>query len=462
MAPAVRVFRQFRASNTHVKAATLTGLAGLVLALAFLMGVLPAIAESDGPDVDPVPVEYGGGSGACDFVGSAAEHELHINNPQTGKFTGPDGTTEIAITVDGNFFDFEVLTPGMGVYDVIVNGGSHNNHFDYDDNGDGPVTEDDGLHAPRKGGPNSPPHNLSHTNICYDELPLGSVSGTKYHDRDADGTEDATEELGLQGWTITAFDSNGNGTDATTDEHGSFTIADLAPGTYTICEQTDTDGLPSNTTGVTWAWTQSQPSDAAAGDCSGFDGYEPFGYTVTINGNDVEDIDFGNHRQVSVTCDPEDDVVVTLDGESDEPVASVTFPGGCESGRNGNDPYTTSFDLGLSTDGDDWRQFVVFGGDPDSTQILTQTIEWAPEPSVYDEETNQLIVDTTRVLLDLTDTSSEPVDVTFCHDIDGGGPTGDTPQCLDSRLITEGGDVPEDHIQLTETYKLLGDPGNFR
>lgn len=454
MAPAVRVFRQFRASNTHVKAATLTGLAGLVLALAFLMGVFPAIAESDGPDVDPIFVEYGGGDGACDFVESAAEHELHLNNPKSGTFTGPDGTTEFLITVDGNFLDFEVLTPGMGVYDVVINGGEHNNHYDYDDNGDGPVTEDDGLHAPRKGGPNSPPHNLSHTNICYDELPLGSVSGTKYHDRDADGAQDLSEEFGLEGWTVAAFDSEDNlvGSDDT-DSDGLYTIGNLAPGTYTICEQTNTNGLPSHpSTDVTWAWTQSEPSDTTLGDCSSFDGYEPRGHTVTINGDDVGGFDFGNHRQVTVTCDPNNEVIVTLDGESDEPVASVTFPKDCDS-----EAYTTSFDLGLSDDGDSWTQFVVFGGDPNSTQELEQTIVWAPEPANYVD--GELVVPTTQVLLDLTDTSSEPV--TFCH-TDSALPDSDTPQCLDSRVIAEGGDVPDDNIQLTETYKLLGDPGNFR
>lgn len=453
MAPAVRVFRQFRASNTRVKAATLTGLAGLVLALAFLMGVFPAIAESDGPDVDPIFVEYGGGDGACDFVGSAAEHELHLNNPKSGEFTGPDGTTKFAITVDGNFLDFEVLTPGMGVYDVVINGGEHNNHYDYDDNGDGPVTEDDGLHAPRKGGGNGPPHNLSHTNICYDDLPLGSVSGTKYHDRDADGTQDASEEFGLEGWTVAAFDSDDNSLvgSGQTDSDGSYEIADLAPGTYTICEETNTDGLPPSND-VTWAWTQSEPSDATSGDCSNFDGYEAFGYTVEINGNDVEDVDFGNHRQVTVECGDED-IDVTLGGEG-EPTATVTFPADC-----GSESYTTSFDLGLSDDGDDWNQFVVFGGDPDSIQVLTQTIEWAPEPAVYNND-NELVVPTTQVLLDLTDTSA-PVDVTFCH-TESGLPDSETPQCLDSRTIAEGGDVPADHIQLTETYKLLGDPGNFR
>lgn len=461
MAPAVRIFKQFRASDGRVKVATLSGVAGLVIALALVVGVFPAIAESDGPDVDPVVVQYGGGSGACAFVDSAAGFELHINNPKSGTFTGPDGT-EVAITVDGNFFDFQVLTPGMGVYDVVVNGGTHNNHFDYDDRGDGPATEDDGLHPPRKGGPNSPTHNLSHTNICYDELPLGTVSGTKYHDRDTDGNEDVSEELGLQGWTMTAFDSEGNGTDATTGEDGSYTIADLAAGTYTICEQTDTSGLPSNPApGVTWAWTQSEPSDSTSGDCSEFDGYEPFGHTVEINGNDVEDIDFGNHRQVSVTCDPDNDVVVTLDGGNDEPSAAVTFPAGCQSGVGGNDPYTTSFDLGLSDDADDWKQFVVFGGDPNSQEVLEQTIEWAPETANYTD--GSLVVPTTQVLLDLGGTVPDDLEnVTFCHTLTDEIPNTDVPQCIESRVIAEGSPLDPGDIQLTETYKLLGDPGNFR
>lgn len=597
MAPAVRVFRQFRASNTRVKAATLTGLAGLVLAVAFLMGVLPALAGSGDPSgagVQPTEIAYGGGSGACDadFPGlpSEAAHELWINNPTDGTFEGPDGTkVTIDVYADDTLFDFEFEDSTKAAYDVIVNGGSQNTHYDYDAEGSiGPLPADTGLHAPTKGN-SSNLYNLSHINICYDAnpfadlsvtktpvpaadpfvvdvgdtvtfdivvtnsasstvpatdvvvtdtLPTGmefssasdsgvedpegtvtwtidsiatnssvtlelvvtitedgagsdlvnavsvsanendptpdndaadsdppvtvtaEISGTKYHDRDTDGAQDATEELGLEGWTITAFDSEGGVIDATTtDENGSYTLT-LVPGDYLICEATNSTNLPDPGDGFAWSWAQSEPSAAGAADCSDAVEHEPLGYAITVDGDETG-LDFGNHRQVTVTCDADNDVVVTLDGESDEPAASVVFPAGCQSGVGDNDPFITSFDLGLSDDADAWKQFVVFGGDPDSQQVLEQTIVWAPETANYDD--GSLVVPTTQVLLDLGGELPDDLeDVTFCHELTDGMPSTSVPQCLDNRVIAEGNPLDPGDIQLTETYMLLGDPGNFR
>ena len=601
MAPAVRIFRQFRASDTRVKAATLTSLAGLVLALAFLVGVIPAIAgdgDPSGAGVQPSEIAYGGGSGACDadFPGlpSEAADELWINNPTDGRFTGPDGTVVTIDVYDNDtLFDFKFEDSTKAAYDVIVNGGSKNTHYDYDDGSTGPLPSDTALHAPTKGG-SSNLYNLSHINICYDDnpfadlsvtktpvavngtstgngtfvadvgdtvefdivvtnsssstvaatgvvvtdtLPTGmeltangnegwtpesdgtlsqtiesiaiggsatldlfvtitedgagsnlvnavsvsanendptpnndaadsvppvtvtaEISGTKYHDRDTDGAQDLTEELGLSGWTITAFDIEGGGIadTTTTGEDGAYTLT-LVPGDYVVCEQTTgAADLPDPGDGFIWSWGQSEPSGTEAGDCSDIEGYEPLGYEITVDG-DMAGLDFGNHRQVAVTCGSED-VIVTLDGENDEPTATVTFPAGCQSGVGGNEPFTTSFDLGLSDDTDAWKQFVVFGGDPNSQQVLEQTIIWAPETATY--VGGSLVVPTTQVLLDLGGT--DPLeDVTFCH-TDSALPDSDTPQCLDSRVIAEGSPLDPGDIQITETYKLLGDPGNFR
>lgn len=167
MASAMRVFRKLRASDGRIKIATLSGVSVLVAVIALLVGVLPVMADHESSAVDPGdPIQYGGGSGACDFVevASAADNELHINNPASGTFTGPDGT-DISITVTGNLFSFDVVTPGIAVYDVVVNGGPHNLHYDYDGNGE-PVTSDVDLHAPKKN--NGDLNNLSHINVCYD------------------------------------------------------------------------------------------------------------------------------------------------------------------------------------------------------------------------------------------------------------------------------------------------------
>lgn len=160
------VVGKFRSSDGRVKTKTLSGISVGAVVIALLVGVLPVMATHQSPDspAEVGQIEKGGGSGGCDFVGSAAGHELHINNPRSGVFSGPDGT-QIKIVVDGRTFSFEVLTqhsPGKAVYDVTVNGGAKSLHYAYHE----PVTKDEGLHAPLN--PGGTPFNLSHINICYD------------------------------------------------------------------------------------------------------------------------------------------------------------------------------------------------------------------------------------------------------------------------------------------------------
>ncbi len=97
--------------------------------------------------------------------------------------------------------NFTITTPGWVAFDVVVKGGTNANHYDYLASAVGPQTSDTVLHAPPKGNRYD---NLSHVTICYDEPPPLSISGTKFHDRDTDGEQDAVEE-GLANWTIVAF-----------------------------------------------------------------------------------------------------------------------------------------------------------------------------------------------------------------------------------------------------------------
>lgn len=321
--------------------------------------------------------------------------------------------------------------------------------------------------------PNDANNGDTNDNTADSELTVtADISGIKYHDRDTDGVEDDTEEEGLQGWRIAAFDSEGAiaGADET-DSNGDWTIENLAPGTYTVCEETNTAGLPENGVGFTWSWTQSQPSGEGAADCTGFSGevtYEPLGYTVTIGSDgDVSDIDFGNHTAVTIDCSAASGAFTVSLGEpgtDDNPLSEVTFPASCDSTA-----FTTTFDVGRSDDGDNWTQFVVFGGDPESTTVIDQTILWDAEEATYVDGSGNdctpgspgcsLLVPTTQVILEPGGTTLEPS--VFCSS-DSSLPNTDTPQCQVSRTIAEGAPLDPGYIQLTEDYKFLGDPGNFR
>lgn len=102
-----------------------------------------------------------------------------------------------------------------------------------------------------------------------------SISGQKFNDQNGNGVKD-TGEAGLSGWTID-LDKDANGSvDATTatDGSGTYSFADLTPGTYRIREV----GQPG------WTQTTADPGDIAI-----------------LSGQDVTDVDFGNQMRGSVT-----------------------------------------------------------------------------------------------------------------------------------------------------------------
>ena len=110
------------------------------------------------------------------------------------------------------------------------------------------------------------------------------------------------------------------------------------------------------------------------------------------------------------------------------------------------------------------ESFVVFGGDPTGTQVLTQTIIWAEELAVYDG----LVLQVPTTLVRLTPGGSL-TPVVMCSSLAAGTPTNSAgeptaadPDCLDGRTIAEGGAVTAGNIQITEHYKFLGDPAKFR
>lgn len=79
------------------------------------------------------------------------------------------------------------------------------------------------------------------TNVDFGNFENVAVTGYKWHDRDADAAKGTLEEY-LPGWTM-FIDEDANGLldsgeqSAVTDVNGVYTLSDLAPGTYTVCEQ---------------------------------------------------------------------------------------------------------------------------------------------------------------------------------------------------------------------------------
>ena len=114
-----------------------------------------------------------------------------------------------------------------------------------------------------------------------------SKAGTKFEDLNADGDRDAGEP-GVAGVQIHLFGTDGQGNAVhrheTTGADGSYSFANVAPGSYTVCET------------VAAGWTQSYPESGA--DCSGHGG--GVGYSITLDSNEADmGNDFGNFRQAS-------------------------------------------------------------------------------------------------------------------------------------------------------------------
>ena len=104
---------------------------------------------------------------------------------------------------------------------------------------------------------------------------LGSISGMKWEDMNANGVKDAEDAI-VSGWTIN-LDRDGNGSidkTTTTDSNGLYTFTDLIPGTYKVIEN-----IPS-------PWNVSYPS-------SGIYYYDG----IVINpGDNIIGKDFGNYK----------------------------------------------------------------------------------------------------------------------------------------------------------------------
>ena len=132
----------------------------------------------------------------------------------------------------------------------------------------------------------------------------GDAPGFKFNDLNRDGDRDLGED-GLEGWTIRAYEDDGDGTlaatettvadEVTTSASGAYNLS-LDPGDYVVCEVSK--AAPP-------LWQQSQPANTA---CEAIDGLEPGGHAVSVqSGQQLDEGNFGNY--IEETPDP----TVTLD-----------------------------------------------------------------------------------------------------------------------------------------------------
>ena len=153
------------------------------------------------------------------------------------------------------------------------------------------------------------------------DFPLcGTKSGTKFHDRNADGDRDSGDE-GLAGWSIFLYrDTDGDGVldaaelaskqtattiaddPATTgvDEAGRYSFPNLGQGKFIACEKAQgpgTGGVPSS------GWFQSAPLAATdvTDTCDNDTGNAERGYKFEMSGTDHPGNDFGNYRNATIS-----------------------------------------------------------------------------------------------------------------------------------------------------------------
>src|SRR5215218_6635639 len=157
------------------------------------------------------------------------------------------------------------------------------------------------------------------SNLSFGNYQPASVSGTKVHDLDADGTRDAGEP-GLAGWTF-YVDYNGNGgldsgePSAISGADGTFTISGVTPGTWSVREV------------LQQGWICSTPASCAAS-------------TVFVSGQTASNLSFGNYQPASVSGTKVHDLDADGTRDAGEPgLAGWTFyvdyngNGGLDSGE---------------------------------------------------------------------------------------------------------------------------------
>ncbi len=243
-------------SDGRGRLVTLTSILVLASLIVLLLAVLPAGA-GPGPastihNITPQEVDLGGQKNDCAAVGSTAAYELRIENPQDG--TTYDGVGGAQFRLDVYESDkklaFELVGGTAAVFDAVVKGGQNSAWFAYlADGGPGGVTEDDGLHAPTKGG-GSNLFNVSHVSLCYSN-PIAEISGTVFLDENLDGEYQSGSESPDVGVAVTVYQGNAPVATQLSAGNGGYSFLLPVGSNYTVCEAARDDYGQTTPTGNT-------------------------------------------------------------------------------------------------------------------------------------------------------------------------------------------------------------------
>lgn len=132
------------------------------------------------------------------------------------------------------------------------------------------------------------------TQISNDPI-AGSISGTKYHDIDNDGS--ITGDAGSAGWTIRLYEVDTPWSlyaEVVTDGDGEYEFTDVPEGSYKVCEVMQND------------WTQTFVSNGTTNESPNSAEEGPECRTVNIDDDgETNTVNFGNYYEESIDfCDP--------------------------------------------------------------------------------------------------------------------------------------------------------------
>ncbi len=214
----------------------------------------------------------------------------------TINLTGTDGkgnaVSRTTTTVAGGYYEFTQLAPGTYTVAEACLAGWYQKYPT--PTGAPPGVCGTGVHAFTivSGPPGAPD---VHANNNFGNYQPATKTGVKYHDLNGNGTRDAGEP-GIAGVTIALLGGGSVVQTTVTDANGAYTLSNILPGTYLVCEVLPAGYAQSAPNAGTTLGTGESLADCPAG-------YAAKGYQIVVStsGQSFTGNDFGNYRNGSVS-----------------------------------------------------------------------------------------------------------------------------------------------------------------